>query len=92
MAAGESSPPPPGPPKYLGPSEDDIRQQLKRILASPQFVNSLNLQKFLRFIVEKTLSGEAAKIKGYTVATQVLGRKTFRGVRQVFCIAGCNGT
>jgi len=30
---------------------------------------------FLRFVVEKTLSGSAQEIKGYTVATEVMGRK-----------------
>ena len=30
---------------------------------------------FLRFVVEKTLSGCAQEIKGYTVATEVFGRK-----------------
>jgi adenylate cyclase len=58
-----------------GPPEAAIRQQLQRILKSPQFVHSPNLQGFLRFIVERTLTGEAATIKGYTVATQVLGRE-----------------
>ncbi|MFP3866813.1 MAG: hypothetical protein ACLFUU_01450 [Desulfobacteraceae bacterium] len=57
------------------PTAEAIRQQLEKILISPQFFNSINLQNFLRFIVEKTLVGEAAEIKGYTVATQVLGRK-----------------
>jgi adenylate cyclase len=52
-----------------------IRQQLEKILISPKFVNSPNLRNFLRFIVEETLAGEAGNIKGYTVATQVLGRK-----------------
>jgi adenylate cyclase len=31
---------------------------------------------FLRFVVEKTLSGRAQEIKGYTVATEVFGRKS----------------
>jgi adenylate cyclase len=75
MAAGDSSHPPPGSATNLSPSEEAIRQHLQKILNSPQFVNSPNLQDFLRFIVEKTLAGEAAEIKGYTVATQVLGRK-----------------
>jgi len=57
------------------PTEAAIRQHLAKILISPQFVNSPNLRDFLSFIVEKTLAGEAADIKGYTVATQVLGRK-----------------
>ena len=33
------------------------------------------LHDFLRFVVEKTLSGGAQEIKGYTVATEVMGRK-----------------
>ena len=57
------------------PSVDSVRQQLAKILASPQFAGSHHLSSFLRFIVEKTLAGEAADIKAYTVATQVLGRK-----------------
>ncbi|MEJ2093241.1 MAG: hypothetical protein P8X65_13735 [Syntrophobacterales bacterium] len=75
MAAGDSSQLPPGPDLNHSPSPEAIRRQLAKILTGPQFVNSPNLQNFLRFIVEKTLAGEAAEIKGYTVATQVLGRK-----------------
>lgn len=58
-----------------GPSDIDIRQQLEKILASSEFQNSPMLRDFLRFVVEKTLSGRAQEIKGYTVATEVLGRK-----------------
>jgi adenylate cyclase len=75
MAAKESAHPLPVFANNFSPSEAGIRQQLETILISPQFVNSRNLQNFLRFIVEKTLAGESADIKGYTVATQVLGRK-----------------
>jgi adenylate cyclase len=56
-------------------SEAAVRQQLRKILASPDFQNSPMLRDFLRFIVEKTLAGQSQEIKGYTVATQVLGRK-----------------
>jgi adenylate cyclase len=76
MAAWDRSQPPSDSTSDLNPSEEAIEQQLHRILTSPQFLNSPNLQNFLRFIVEKTLAGEATEIKGYTVATQVLGRKT----------------
>jgi adenylate cyclase len=72
-------------PKPHGPSpsgsnsnsvpEDDIRQQLEKILTSPEFQNSPMLSDFLRFVVETTLSGCAQEIKGYTVATEVFGRK-----------------
>jgi adenylate cyclase len=58
-----------------GPLDDDIRQQLEKILASPEFQNSPMLCNFLRFVVERTLSGRAQEIKGYTVATEVFGRK-----------------
>lgn len=57
-------------------TDEAIRQQLAKILTSPQFANSPNLQNFLRFIVETALAGKASDIKGYTVATQVLGRKS----------------
>jgi adenylate cyclase len=57
------------------PPEDDIRQQLEKILASLEFQNSPMLCDFLRFVVAKTLSGCAQEIKGYTVATEVFGRK-----------------
>ena len=75
MVAEGNNQPPPGSSPSPRPTEEAIRQQLEEILVSPQFVNSPGLHNFLRFIVEKTLAGEAADIKGYTVATQVLGRK-----------------
>jgi adenylate cyclase len=60
---------------YHNPSDDAIRQQLEKILVSPEFRSSPMLRDFLRFVVEKTLSGYANEIKGYTVATEVMGRK-----------------
>jgi adenylate cyclase len=75
MAAEGSNQPPPHFGTNPSPRAEAIRQHLEKILASLQFVNSPNLQNFLRFIVEKTLAGESADIKGYTVATHVLGRK-----------------
>lgn len=57
------------------PPDDNLRQQLEKILSSPEFQNSHRLCDFLRFVVEKTLSGRAQEIKGYTVATEVFGRK-----------------
>jgi adenylate cyclase len=56
-------------------SEAGARQQLRKILSSPEFQRSPMMRNFLHFIVEKTLAGQAQEIKGYTVATQVLGRK-----------------
>ena len=51
-----------------------IRQQLQRILASPEFHATDKLRDFLRFIVEEKLSGRSSRLKGYTIALAVFGR------------------
>ena len=51
-----------------------IQAELERILGSPEFKGSAMLRDMLQFVVEKTLAGSAGEIKGYTIATQVLGR------------------
>jgi adenylate cyclase len=56
-------------------SDHEIRQQLEKILASPEFQSSPRLRDFLRFVVEKTLSGGVEEIKAYTIATEVMGRQ-----------------
>src|SRR5215213_5811144 len=56
------------------PREAEIRAVLARVLASPPFQSAPQLAVFLTFVVEKRLAGEAASIKGYTIATQALGR------------------
>jgi len=53
---------------------DIIQSQLDRILAGPQFRDSLRLTRFLSFVVETTLNGKAECIKAYTIATEALGR------------------
>jgi adenylate cyclase len=55
-------------------SEIEIRATLLRITASEPFRNAPQLVSFLTFVVEKQLAGEAQAIKGYTIATQALGR------------------
>jgi TolB-like protein len=56
-------------------SADQIRGQLRRILASPVFRATEAQRAFLEFVVEKVLAGESEEIKGYTVATRVFGRR-----------------
>lgn len=56
-------------------SEEDVRAQLERILTSPEFRGKPMLRGFLHFIVDRTFAGRAHQIKGYTIATQVFGRK-----------------
>jgi tetratricopeptide (TPR) repeat protein len=53
-----------------------ILSTLERVLASDVFRNAPQLAKFLRFVVEETLDGRGAELKGYTIATQALGRPT----------------
>src|SRR5262245_15802222 len=51
-----------------------IREQLERIVASPEFVASERGRKFLKFVVEETLAGRGERLKGYSIATQVFSR------------------
>jgi adenylate cyclase len=51
-----------------------IKAQLLRILDSPDFRATPRQKKFLKFVVQKVLDGQADEIKGYTVATDVFGR------------------
>ncbi len=51
-----------------------VRQQLSRILTSPDFSVPERLRHFLTFVVEETLAGRGDRIKAYTIAMLVLGR------------------
>lgn len=53
---------------------EEIRAEVERILSSPQFKASKRLKSFLRFVVDESLSGRAAALKGYTIAVSVFGR------------------
>lgn len=57
-------------PEHEGP----VRAQLERILQSDTFVKSRRQQRFLRYIVEQTLAGEAHRLKGYAIGLDVFDR------------------
>jgi TolB-like protein len=57
------------------PSESMIREQLARILKSPIFALSTRLSRFLRFVVESTLSDGASTLKEYVIGTEVYDRR-----------------
>jgi TolB-like protein len=59
------------PPKF---SSNDIEQQLKKIFLHPDFTNSEILRKFLSFVVNETLIGNACLLKEYTIALKVLAK------------------
>ena len=52
-----------------------VRAQLDRILSSRPFSGAERATSFLRFVVDKTLCGEADQLKEYVLALEVLGRK-----------------
>lgn len=51
-----------------------IREQLDRILASPEFHATDQLRDFLRFIVNEKLAGRSNRLDGPTIAVAVFGR------------------
>ena len=55
-------------------SEDAIRDELSRILASSIFVQSERLGRFLQFTINKTLAGQGEMIKEYLIGTEVYHR------------------
>jgi hypothetical protein len=58
------------------PSEDSIREELNRVLASHEFRTSKRSQDFLRYVVENTLNGRADMVKERTIGIDVFGRST----------------
>jgi TolB-like protein len=58
----------------MSPAPDRVRQQLERLLASPIFVGSARLRRFLEFVVEKSLAGEGDRLKEYVIGVEVFDR------------------
>lgn len=56
------------------PGREEVLAQLQRILASQDFDAAPRNRRFLEYIVEHSLKGEAGRIKAYTIATEVFGR------------------
>lgn len=57
-------------------SEERIREELSRVLASHEFRSSKRSQDFLRYVVENTLQGHADLLKERTIGIEVFGRST----------------
>lgn len=51
-----------------------VQRELEKILASSVFASSPRMTRFLRFVVEETLSGNGARIKEYVIALEVFGK------------------
>ena len=56
------------------PAPDEILEQLDLITASPLFSRSKRYPSFLRYIVERTLSGEVDQLKERTLGVEVFNR------------------
>jgi tetratricopeptide (TPR) repeat protein len=56
------------------PTPDEVRAALERIVVSDVFSTSPQLNSFLSFVVEAVLHGKSDRIKGYTIAVEVLRR------------------
>ena len=57
------------------PAAKEVRRQLQRILDSPQFRATSRQREFLQFVIEETIAGRVAQIKGYPIEIRVFGRK-----------------
>lgn len=51
-----------------------VRDQLRRILASPRFAQSERMARFLRFVTEATLNGDADQLKETLIGVHVFDR------------------
>ena len=59
-----------------GPSAEEIGAALAALLASKELGGSARLRRFLSFVVEKSLVGEASDLKEYTIALAVFDRES----------------
>jgi len=57
-------------------SEEQVREELSRILACHEFRASKRSQDFLRYVVENTLQGHGDMLKERTIGIEVFGRPT----------------
>lgn len=58
----------------MQPTDEEVRTQLDRLLASETLGGSARLRRFLSFIVERALAGEGQQLKEYTVGIEVFDR------------------
>jgi TolB-like protein len=61
-------------PVDVQPSATEVQNQLGRILASALFANADRISRFLRYVVERTLAGEADGLKEYAIGVDVFDR------------------
>lgn len=58
----------------MTPPPDEVRTQLERVLATEAFVNAGRLSRLLRYLVDRTLTGEGDQLKEYVLGVEVFDR------------------
>ncbi len=59
----------------IEPSREDKRTALERVLRSETFSRSEQLRRFLRYVCETEMAGQAETITEYSIAVEALGRR-----------------
>jgi hypothetical protein len=59
------------PTKSQGIAEYEIRTELARLLASPEFERAASLGRMVQYVVERTILGDMAGLKEYFVGVEV---------------------
>src|ERR1700752_853643 len=62
---------PAGAPEAERPDPQAVRAELEKILASPQFVASPQLCRFLGFVVDREIAGQGDLLKEYLLGIEV---------------------
>ncbi|MGH9611929.1 MAG: tetratricopeptide repeat protein [Bryobacteraceae bacterium] len=55
-------------------SQEEVLDELKRVLCSPAFLHSHRIRRFLEFVVEESLAGRQHRLKEYVIGIEVFGR------------------
>jgi len=70
---GDTQPSPRADPIAASPA-DQMREELRAVLESPEFARAPIMKRLLSFLVEETASGRGDQLKAYSVAVDGLGR------------------
>jgi TolB-like protein/Tfp pilus assembly protein PilF len=68
------------------PSQEEVQQQLERILSSPEFRLPERARRFLEFVVTETLADRREYLKAFTIAQAVFGRDANFDAQQDPCV------
>ncbi|TCU31944.1 hypothetical protein [Rhizobium azibense] len=67
-------------------SEEEVQQQLERVLSSPEFRLPERARRFLEFVVTEALAGRRNYLKAFTIAQAVFGRDANFDAQQDPCV------